>query len=296
MKYVCSCGKYESDNPTEFYTHVAEGQKAGVENHARVVEATVSQPARKTREIRKQPKAQRSDPVDVRSLLGNKWLVIGLAAFGFLGSLGLGNMWLKAKNPNMALGILVIVLFAGCPILIWRAARSSGGTGRRNASTRVMRPVEMNADGPTLAEVAESGKVRGVKNEAPKLEGEVNAFNIYVRLGKQDLGENHLVPVMAEFAHMERRELLGQPKMLLNDRKYYHVHILGPEANAIRAFALNDAAFVDPALMARYLDAPCQRSYVEFIRETMAKWVGPGLLALMDGILLLVIYLRLSAT
>lgn len=289
MKFACACG-FESDSPQDFWTHVTEGRKQGTETHGRVIEAKASQVSPKAEVKAKQEPRQRT----VSSFnFNNKWLVIGLALIGWLASLGLGNMWLT--NSNIALGLFVVILFFGCPIVIWRTAKSNGFSRRQRSSTRVVRPADMQTPGTTAVVATEvNAKSRGVKNLAVSVEGEVNAFNVYVRHGNPNLGENQIVPVLAEWCHMDEDKLLGQPKMLLNDKKWYHMHILGPEPNTTRAFTLTDEAYVNPGFMSRYLDAPCQRSYVDFVRETMAKWVGPGMLALMDGVLLLVIYLRLS--
>lgn len=274
MKYTCSCGKVDTDSAQEFFTHVAE---AG-QGHSRIT-------AVKPEAVAKQPKQRTQARVSVGDLFHNRWLMVGLFSFTFLLSVFVGNWWLH--NPNMIVGGVVLILFFGSPPMIWRSWRSDGGTGRRNASTRVVDNTQSGESAGT--------RVGGVKNDAPLLTGTVNAFNIYVRKGNPARGESQIVPVLAKFEHMDEDKLLGQPRQLRNNKKWYHVHVIGPDGDTPRAFTMADAAFIDPGLMARYLDAPCQRSYIEFVRETLLKWVGPGLLAIIDGALLLVLLIKVSA-
>lgn len=288
MKYTCSCG-FQSNSTQEFYTHIAQDSQ----QHRRIVESSVAAaaPTPKAESASPQPAEKRERKVPAFDFR-NRWVIIGAGVGGFLLSLLLGSMWLE--NSNIVLGLLVVVLFFGCPVLIWRTARNGGGF--RKHTSRVVRPVELQGSTSTSVTVTENLPVgRGVSHEAADLSGEINAFKVYVRKGDPSLGENPLIPVLAEFCHAPPAELLGQPRQLRNDKKWYHLLIVGPEVGALRPVTVGDGTFMDPHVMARYLDAPCQRSYIEFVRETMTKWIGPGMLALMDGILLLVIYLRATA-
>jgi hypothetical protein len=304
MKYVCTCGRFETDDPSEFYPHMAEGNfQDGAGKHGRILISEVSEAPKQTKQIQSSKK-QKSPKVKPETGVGKgtfhinrQWTFIIAGAIGFIIGIVGFLQYIHMQHPVVFLGLILIIMLIGSPIMIFWAWRR-GGDSSHGSSVIVVRPegdisLGEKVSAPEMQTLSLAAKGRGVKNVAPVVTGNINSLNIYARAGVED--EKPIVPIIANFEYV--KSPLGQPWKLTNDGRHYHLHIIDIQTGNLRAFGLQDAAYVDPAIFARFLENPAQKRYIEYVRESLAKWIGPGILAVMDCVgFVMIIILMNSAT
>lgn len=106
-----------------------------------------------------------------------------------------------------------------------------------------------------------------------------NSLNIYGRKLTVD-GKEKTVADRVLFEWVDKP--LGQVQQCINTGKYYYIHFFDLERQELAPFGLPDAKYVDPAMMARYLEIPSQRRYLKY-NNSMAKYIGYGILGLLVG-------------
>lgn len=305
MKYKCSCGTFEVDSPAEFYTHIAESNLNNGHNpHVRVTEVAAPESKAEKKAVKQIQTEQPTKPKEKHSLgvgkksgpsfISRKWMGIGGGIVSILLGIAAGNAWIHLKQGNNFLGIFVMLLIGGGIYgVIWGIRQGI----ERGSSVVVVRPEGDAVPSDKAVVPAETqalelaAKGRGVKNVAAAVVGNVNSLNVYAREGVGD--ENEIVPVITRFEWTDKP--LGQPWKLTNDGHYYYFHVIDIKTGNFRAGTLKDAKYVDPSIFARFLENPAQKRYIEYMRESLAKWIGPGILALMDGIGLFVLFVMANS-
>ena len=177
------------------------------------------------------------------SSINTKTLLFSICAV-CAGGAGGGMVFMWWSNPtNPFLGLAAIILLA---VAVWL-----GWTLFKPSDSRV---------------VASGGK---------KVNINANVLNIYANV---DDNGNHYAENI-EFDYHDNPQ--GQLWQCMNNGKHYRVNIWDLKLKRLVPFTLPDAKYVDPAFMARYLELPAQRKYLRH-HDTMMKYIGPGILALLD--------------
>jgi hypothetical protein len=116
--------------------------------------------------------------------------------------------------------------------------------------------------------------------------GKENTVTFYAK--KNDKGKVILGDMLFENLPGEELKKYGQPHHYMNLGKSYYERIYDITTNTFIPLAVPDGSYVDPAIMGKYMELPAQRKYLKH-RDSLLKMLGPGLLALMDGIGFIVI-------
>ncbi len=121
--------------------------------------------------------------------------------------------------------------------------------------------------------VAINGKIAQRKTQSDK----VNTLSIWGKLNEKT---KKVEAERVEFVWCD--EPLGQPWQCGNTGQYYYVQIWDQDTKEMKAFDLPDTKFVDPVIMARYLELPAQRKYLKY-RDTLMKYISYAILGILDG-------------
>ena len=121
--------------------------------------------------------------------------------------------------------------------------------------------------------VAINGKIAQRKTQSDK----VNTLSIWGKLNEKT---KKVEAERVEFVWCD--EPLGQPWQCGNTGQYYYVQIWDQDTKTMKAFDLPDTKFVDPVIMARYLELPAQRKYLKY-RDTLMKYISYAILGILDG-------------
>jgi hypothetical protein len=150
--------------------------------------------------------------------------------------------------------------------IIFAVMAIAGGTG----AVLFIRK-SFNRDGGAL--VAINGKIAQKKTQSDK----VNTLSIWGKLNEKT---QKVEAERVEFVWCD--EPLGQPWQCENTGQYYYVQIWDKDTKAMKAFDLPDTKFVDPVIMARYLELPAQRKYLKY-RDTLMKYISYAILGILVG-------------
>jgi len=180
------------------------------------------------------------------------WLGLGivLVAVGVL----IGFIWFA--NKNMLLGVLTISLVSTGIYLIFQNLRN-------------------------FKEEDNIVRIEGFKRDKKP----ANCLNIYVR---KDPVTGKPYPEKILFENLKKDQLRGQPQQCLNDDKWYYVNWWDLGKESLVPLIVPDTVYTPPSLLARYIQIPAQRKYMRH-RETWQKYIGPGIVAVMCGIGMIVI-------
>jgi hypothetical protein len=180
----------------------------------------------------------------------NQWLLMGLGLACILMGILAGYYYMQDQR-NMFLAILMLAALSGGVYLIITQYRKTG-------DQVVIIPGQVDGKKSGKIKVANSLNIYGKKNE---LTGTYYAEKIAFEMVKDPK---------------------GQPQQCINTGKYYYVHIWDIDRGILVPLVLPDTKYTDPAKMARYLELPDQKKYLRH-REGLMKYIGPGILALMDA-------------
>lgn len=174
--------------------------------------------------------------------ISKQWLWLGLGFVLLAAGIGLGFLWMQDKrNPFWA--FLTLATVAAGVFIIYRNIKP------KEKSIPVLLP----------------GK---------KITESVVCLNIYAK--KND--EGIVYPEQIVFELTTKPE--GQPNQCINTGQYYPVNIWDIDKHKLVPFVLPDEKYTDPAFLARYLEQPAQKKYLQH-RESLMKYIGPGILAIL---------------
>lgn len=179
------------------------------------------------------------------------WVWLGGGLFCVLMVFVLGAYWF-AHPDNKFVGVLVAIMAVVGFIIIRRQIKNRHDIKAHEVAVNIA-----DSDVKGVAKVKRNG-------------AQPNSLNIYgVKY------EDKVMPLKLAFENVYNPE--GQPQHCLNDNKDYFVHIYDVSTKKLKPFMLPDSRFIDPAVMATFLEQPAQTKYLRH-RETLMKYIGPGLL------------------
>lgn len=180
-----------------------------------------------------------------------RWLLVIAGLLAVAMGVVTGILW--TESQNVFLGLITIIGVAGGGLL---AGKQAWGMVFHEKDAVIV----------------------GVDVNQGKTTGPVNCLNIYARTDPATK-KNYAEKIVFE----NTPEPIGQPQQCLNDNKWYHVNIFDLGTMKLVPFGLPDALYTPPSLLARYIQIPAQRKYLRH-REGWQKFVGPGILAVMNCI------------
>jgi hypothetical protein len=232
----------------------ANGRDSAMVGKPGGIPAAAAPPERPAAPAMSTPPRDRTRPQLKPIRIKKEWLWLGLGAALVAAGVVAGWLW-QADQRNTLLAFLTIAGFGSGGIMVYRSIQGQAKPGESRVVTIAK---EGGAKAPTV-------------DEAKTEKGEVNSLNIYAREY-----EGSIYPQKIAFEWVDNS--IGQKQKCRNNGHWYYVHRWDIGKGQLVPFILPDTRFKDPAVVARYLALPAQRRYLRH-RETLGKYIGPGILA-----------------
>lgn len=169
-----------------------------------------------------------------------RWLCLLGGIGALVGAWFLGQLW-AVDRSNLFLTVVVICLFAGGPVLLYRGWKIS-----RTSETVIV------------------GK--------GKMQGPANSLNIYIA---KDEDTGRMIP--KKIAFELKKNLTGQPWQCLNDGCWYYLNFFDLTKKALVPFNLPDSQYFDPREFANVITMPAHKKLFE-LRQTLFQKVAPWIM------------------